>query len=115
MIGTETGQRPLADRLQPAQPLAARFVLALSRQLARRTDPTAVGVNPQADQQLRVGVFPPGAPFHRLDPRVIEARVKPPDQLPDQARGVICLDQPFDIDAAQNKLLSIDGSQSRFR
>src|SRR6202035_1769898 len=114
MIGTEAGQRPVADRLQPAQPLAARLVLALSRQLARRTNATAVGVNPQADQQLRVGVLPPGAPFHCLDLRVIVAQVQAADQLPDQTRTMIFVDQLLDIDAAQHKLLSIDRGESRF-
>jgi hypothetical protein len=94
--------------------LAARLVLALSRQLARRTNATAVPVNPQADQQLRIGVLPPGAPFHRLDLREIKAQIQSSDQLPDQTRAMIFVDQPLDIDAAQHKLISIDGGKSRF-
>ncbi len=115
MIGTEAGQRPMTDRLQAAQPLATRFVLALSRQLTCRTHSTAVRVNPQADQQLRVGVLPPGAPFHRLDLRVIKAQIQAADQLPDQACAMILVDELFHIDAAQHQLLSVDRGKSRFR
>jgi hypothetical protein len=103
----------VADRLQSAEPLAAGLVLALPRQLACRTHSPAVNVNPQADQQLRVGVLTPGTPFHRLDLRVIEAQVQAANQLPDQARTVIFVDQTFDIDAAEHKLLAIDGGKSR--
>jgi len=71
VVRAETRQRAMTDRLQPAQPLAARFVFALPRQFACRTDPAAVGVQPQTDQQLRVRVLPPRATFHRCDLGVI--------------------------------------------
>src|ERR1035438_9982864 len=114
MIGAKAGQRPVADPLQPAEPLAPRFVLALPRQLARRTQAPAVRVNPQATEAIGIGVLPPGAPFHRLDLREIQAQVQTADQLPDQTRAMIFVDQLFDVDAAQHKLLSIDGGKSRF-
>ena len=50
----------------------------------------------------------------RRDLRVIQAQVQTADQLPDQARPMIFVDQLFDVDAAQHKLLSIDGGKSRF-
>jgi hypothetical protein len=59
-------------------------------------------------------VLPSGAPFHRLDLRVIEPQLQAADQLPDQPCAVIFVDQPFDVNAAQHKLLSIDGGKSRF-
>ena len=59
-------------------------------------------------------MLPPGAPFHRLDLREIQAQVQTADQLPDQTRAMIFVDQLFDVDAAQHKLLSIDGGKSRF-
>jgi hypothetical protein len=59
-------------------------------------------------------MLPPGASLHRRDLRVIKAQVQPADQLPDQTRAMIFVDQLFDVDAAQHKLLSIDGGKSRF-
>jgi len=59
-------------------------------------------------------VLPPRPPFHRLDLRVIEAQIETADQLPDQTRAMTFVDQLFDIDAAQHKLLSIDRGKSRF-
>ena len=115
VIAAKAGQRAVADRLQPAQPLAPRLVLTLPRQFARRTDPTAIRVNPQADQQLRIGVLSPSPPFDRLNLRVVAAQVQPADQLPDQTCAVVFVDQLLDIDAAQYKLLSIDGGKSRYR
>jgi hypothetical protein len=114
VIRAKARQPAVADRLQPAQPLASRLVLALPRQFARRTCPTTVRVNPQADQQMRSGVLSPGAPFDRLDLRVITAQAQPADQLPDQTCAVIFVDQLLDINAAQCKLLSIDGGKSRY-
>ena len=59
-------------------------------------------------------MLPPRATFHGLDLRVIEVQVKAADQLPDQTCAMIFVDQLFDIDAAQHKLLSIDRDKSRF-
>lgn len=57
----------------------------------------------------------PRPPFDRFNLRVVAAQVQLTDQLPDQTCAVIFVDQLFDIDAAQHKLLSIDGGQSRDR
>jgi hypothetical protein len=65
-------------------------------------DPPAVGVQPQADQQLRVGVLASGVPFDRRNLGVIGAQVQPPHQFPNQARAVVLPDQPIDIHTVQN-------------
>jgi hypothetical protein len=70
-LGAKARQRPMADGRQSAQPLQPRFVLALARYLARRIDPPAVGVQPQADQQLRVSMLASGVPFDRRNLGVI--------------------------------------------
>ena len=57
----------MTNGLQPAQPLAARLILALPGQFTRRIDPAAVGVQPQTDQQLWLGIFASGAAFYRSD------------------------------------------------
>lgn len=45
---------------------------------------------------------------------MIAAQVQTADELPDQARAMTFVDQLFDVDAAQHKLLSIDAGKSRF-
>src|ERR1035438_3014990 len=105
----------MADHLQTAQPLEARFELTLPRHLARRTDSPAVGVQPQADQQLRVRVFPPGAAFDRCNLRMIETQVQSPHHFPKRTRTVILVDQLLNIDRAQQDLPAINGNQSRSR
>ena len=56
----------------------------------------------------RSSTFSPGASFYCLDLCMIEAQVQTPNQLPDQTRAMIFVDQLFDIDAAQNQLLAVD-------
>ena len=45
---------------------------------------------------------------------MVKAQVQTAHQLPDQTRAMFFVDQLFDIDAAQHKLLSIDRGKSRF-
>jgi hypothetical protein len=68
----------MTNGLQPAQPLATRLVFAPPRQFARRTDPAAVGVQLQTDQQLRVSVLASRAAFHGGDLRVIPRKSSRP-------------------------------------
>src|SRR5271169_1755747 len=103
----------MAHRLQPAQPLATRFVFALPRQLARRTDPPAVGVQPQTDQKLRIGVLASRVALHGSDLRVIQTQIQPPDQLPNPTHAVLWLYQLLNIHGAQQQLPPIDRYQSR--
>ena len=67
----------MADRFQTAQPWETRFELALPPHLARRTDATAVGIQPHPDQQLRIGVLAPGVALHRSNLCVIKAQIQP--------------------------------------
>jgi hypothetical protein len=57
------------------------LVLAQPCDLPRRTDATAVSVNPEADQELRVGVASSGVPVYGIDAGVVKAQL----QLADQA------------------------------
>jgi hypothetical protein len=98
----------MTHKLQPAQPLATRFVFALPRQFARRTNPAAVGVQPQTDQQLRIGVLSSGTALHRRDLRVIQPQIQPPHQLPNRTHAVLLLHQLLYIHGAQEKLPAIN-------
>src|SRR5690348_15346694 len=100
-------------RLQCTQPLAARLILALTRQFSRRTDTPAVSVKPQADQQPRIGVLAPRTSFYCGNLFVIAAQVQASGQLPDRTDAVVFVDQLLDIHASQDQLLPINRSQSR--
>jgi hypothetical protein len=107
VIGTKPRKRAITDRRQRAQPLKGRLVFAPPRHLARRTDAAAVGIQPETDQDLRVGVIAPRPPLHRGDGGIIPAQIQPPHQLPNRARGVIFLNQPLHLDGAQHHLAAI--------
>src|SRR5271156_2934583 len=102
----------MTDQLQSAQPLAARLMLTLTRQLARRTDTTAIGVQPQADQQPRVGVLASRVSFHCGNLLMIATQIQPPHQLPDRSHAMVFVDKLLDIHASQYKLLPINRNQS---
>ena len=103
----------MTDSLQTAQPLAARLILALPRQFPRRTDSAAVGVQPQTDQQLRVGVLASRAAFHCGDLRMIQAQIQSPNQLPNGAHTVVLIYQLLHVHSAQKHLSAINRYQSR--
>jgi hypothetical protein len=101
----------MTNGLQPAHPLAARLILALPRQFTRRTDPAAVGVQPQTDQQLRVGMLASGAAFHCGDLRMIQAQIQSPNQFPNGAHTVLVIYQL--LHGVQKQLSAINRYQSR--
>lgn len=101
VVGAESGQCPMADRSETAEPLEPRFKLALPRRLARRTDAAAVGVQPYTNQQLRVRVLAAGVPLDRSNLRVIPSQVQPAYQFPKRTRTVVLVDQLLNIDRTQ--------------
>src|SRR5712691_10864632 len=103
----------MADRSQTAQPLQSRFILALPRHLARRTDAAVVGVQPYTDQQLRVRMLAPGVALDRSNLCVIESQVEPAYQFPKRTRTVVLVDQLLNINGTQQDLPAINGNQSR--
>jgi hypothetical protein len=103
----------MTHRPQSAQPLASRLVLALTGQFPCRTDAPTVGVQPQTDQQPRVGVFASRAAFHSGYLFMIPAQVQTSGQLPDRPDAVVFVHKLLDIHASQHKLLAINGNQSR--
>ena len=105
--GTKPGKRAVADPRQRAQPLKGRLVFAPPRHLAPRTDAAAIGIQPETDQDLRVGMIAPRPPLHRGDGGIIAAQIQPPHQLPNRARGVICLNQPLHLDGPHHHLAAI--------
>src|SRR5579863_8160787 len=103
----------MAHRLQSAKPLATRLILAPPRQFPRRTDAPSVGVQPQADQQPRVGVFAPGTSFDRSNLLVIAAQIQAPRQFPDRTDAVVFVHKLLDVHTSKNKLLAINRNQAR--
>jgi uncharacterized repeat protein (TIGR03803 family) len=75
----------------------------------------AVGIQPQADHQLRIRVFAPSAAFDRCNLRIIETQVQSPYHFPKRTRTVILVDQLFNIDRAQQDLPAIYRNKSRSR
>src|SRR5260370_42615471 len=63
VLRPETRQCSMTHRMQSTQPLAARLILALPRQFPRRTDATAVSVQPQPNKQSRVRFLTPTTSF----------------------------------------------------
>src|SRR6266852_6673957 len=103
----------MADCFQTTQPLQTRFVLALPRYLARRTDAAAIGVQPQADQQARIRMLAPSMALHRSNLRMIESQVQPANQFPNGTRTVVLVDQVLNIDGTQQNLPAINRNQPR--
>ena len=58
-------------------------------------------------------MVPTRATFNRSNLVEVEAQVHSTYQLPDRARTVVIVDQPLDVDGAQNKLGTIDEYQAR--
>ncbi len=112
LTGTKPRQRAVTDRLQPAQPLQRRFIFAPPRHLARRADPAAVGIQPQTDQNLRIGMLSPRPALHRGDRGIIPAQIQPPHQLPNRPRRVIFLNQSLHIDRPHHHLPPIHWRQT---
>src|SRR5258708_20877994 len=103
----------MADCFQTAQPFEPRFVLALPRYLARRTDAPAIGVQPQADQQLRIRMLPPSMALHRSNLRMIQSQFQPAYQFPNRTRPVVLVAQILTIAVPQQHLPAINRNQSR--
>src|SRR5260370_11741008 len=113
VFGAEARQCSMTHRLQSTQPLAARLILALPRQFPRRTDAPAVSVQPQANQQSRVGVLTPSDSFDSGNLLMIAAQVQAPRQFPDRSDAVVFVHQLLNIHTSKNKLSAINRNQAR--
>src|SRR5260370_33772207 len=113
VFGAEAGKWLMTTRLQSTQPLAARLILALPRQFPRRTDAPAVSVQPQANQQSRVGVLTPSDSFDSGNLLMIAAQVQAPGQFPDRSDAGVFVHQLLNIHTSKNKLLAINRNQAR--
>src|ERR1017187_7671092 len=63
----EIRQRVIVDPPQPCQPLEGRLIGATPGDFTRRTDPSSVTVEPQANQQGRVPRLPTRYSLHRFN------------------------------------------------
>jgi hypothetical protein len=82
----EIRQRVRAQTLHPRQPLIGRIVLAEPLDGARRADATAVAIDPEAHEQLRIQRRTPRGPFDGPHPVCERRQIYLADKLPDRAR-----------------------------
>jgi hypothetical protein len=99
--------------LQPRQPLERRIVLASPRHFPSRSNPLAVGVHPQPDQQLWIERWPPAFFHAALDAIVKSLQVQSSDQRPNRPRPMVLSDQPFHIHRPPTHLLPLDLTDQR--
>src|ERR1700726_3776567 len=74
-LHTEIRQRVIVHFLPSRQPLERRIVLTAPGHFSRRTNPLAIGVHPQTDQQLRINRRPPPFLCAALDDLIKGAQV----------------------------------------
>jgi len=68
----------------------------------------AVGVDPQADQQLRIESRAPAGFFAARNARVEALQIQASHQIPDGPRHVVLLDQLLHIHRSPAHLLAVD-------
>jgi hypothetical protein len=107
MLHPETGQGVVVHYFASRQPLQRWFPLAPPRHFPCRTDPLAVGVNPQADQQPRIKRRPPTFFGAARNPLVEAGQIQAPDQFPDRSRRMVFPDQSLHIHRSPHHLLAI--------
>src|SRR6266850_5471404 len=103
----------MVDLSQPAEPLEGWLISAAACELTCRTDPSAVGINPQTHQQPRIPWRAPRAAFNRLNGRIEPLQLQTTHQLPDSSGRMVRLNEPFDIQHLPGQLTTIDRFDSR--
>src|ERR1035438_1493957 len=100
----------MTDWLQSAKPRQSRLIGTLACNFTCRANPLAVGVKPQADQQLRCCVVAASVAFNGRDPGMIQTQIHAPYQVPDRAGTVVLIDQSLDVKGVQKQLRTVDRS-----
>ena len=80
------------------------MLLALPRQFAGTADPLRGCIQPQRQQDARVGRRMPGLTLHRLDRAVQRCQVQPFDEAPDQAHPMFVRNQALEVHGAKRYL-----------
>src|SRR5215831_2239166 len=109
VLNAKIRQRVIVDHLHPCQPLVGRMILAQPRDLAGRTDPVLIGIDPQTDQHLGVPHRSARLPFQRANLGIEGLPIQLAHQLPDRSHRMLLPHKLLDIDRAQQKLISFDG------
>jgi hypothetical protein len=104
---SEIRKSVVIDYVKACEPLKGRLILTSTRDLACRTDSTAVRVQPETHEQMRIECRPSSLPLHGPDRGKKTGEVKSTDELPDRASGMIVIDQPFNVHSMPTHLTTI--------
>src|ERR1700692_1696207 len=113
LLHTEIRQRVIVHFLPPRQPLERRIVRTPPGPFSRRTNPLAIGVHPQTDQQLRINRRPASFLRAALDGLIKGVQVSAPYQCPNSSRRMVFADQVFYIHGPPTHLLSVHVANQR--
>src|ERR1700726_356226 len=113
LLHAEIRQRVIVHFLPSRQPLERRIVLTAPGHFSCRTNPLAIGVHPQANEQLRIERRPPAFFHATLDGLIKWAQVEAPNQCPNGSRRMVFADQVFYIHGPPTHLLSVHVANQR--
>ena len=106
-------QRVVVHLLQSRQPLERRIVLATPRHFPRRANPLAVGIHPQADQQLRIERRTPAFFGAALNGFVKCGSAPNAPPTPNRPRGMVLANQLLHIHRPPTHLLPVYKTDQR--
>jgi hypothetical protein len=111
MRDAEVGQRRVVHADPAAQPLEADVLAAQPVQLAGAAHALHRGVEPECQQDARVGRRMTGVALDRLDRAIQRRQVQPLGERPDEARPVIRRQQILQTDRPQADLPPLGPAQ----
>ena len=88
----------------PHSPLEGDMLLAQPRQFASTADPLHGCIQPQRQQDARVGRRMPGLTLHRLDRAAQRCKVQPFDEAPDQAHPMFVRNKGLEVHGTKRHL-----------
>src|SRR5262249_6761011 len=109
--GTEVGQGVVVDGDAARDPAEGVVVDAQPGQGAGRADALQGSVQPQGDEDARVGGRRPGVPFDGADAVVQGGEVQAPDEVPDEACLVVGVQEILQGQGGED-LLAISAAQA---
>src|ERR1700693_45195 len=113
LLHTEIRQRVIVHFLPSRQTLERQIVRTAPGHFSRRTNPLAIGVHPQTDQQLRIERRPPAFLRAALDGSIKRTQVQPPNQCPNGSRSMVFRDELVHIHGSPTHLLSVHVANQR--
>jgi hypothetical protein len=106
-------QRVVVHFLQLRQPLERGIVPTAPCHFPCRTNPSAIGLDPQTDQQLRIQRRPPAFLRTALHGSIKRTQVQPPYQDSNGSRRMVFVDEFLHIHGPPTHLLSVHVANQR--